>query len=102
MANKIAPTQNQLVLDHLITTDHLTQLQAIGVYGIYRLAGRVWELNKWLEGSPYAIETEMVRDPRGKSYARYRLTFLGARLTSATRNRAKQELSYDAKLRSVA
>jgi len=65
-------TQKTLVLEHLLHNDHLTPLQAIGVYGIYRLAARVYELNKILP-HPLTITTQVVADARGKRYARYRL-----------------------------
>lgn len=68
-------TQNQQVLDHLLRGESLTPLQALGVYGIFRLASRIDELRKELResGSKHVIVTEVVRDPKGKRYAKYSL-----------------------------
>lgn len=62
-------SQKQDVLGHLRTGQHITPLEAIGIYGIYRLAARILELRK----DGHLINTEMRQDRRGRPYARYRL-----------------------------
>ena len=59
-----------VVYKHLKKYGHLTPLEAIGVYGIYRLAPRVCELRS--NGVP--IKTDMMKDARGNSYARYTIS----------------------------
>jgi hypothetical protein len=62
-------SQKSQVLSHLKHHGPLTPLRALGVYGIYRLAARVYELKQ--EG--HNIETLIHSDPKGKTYAEYRL-----------------------------
>ena len=45
----------------------LSQLEAIGMWRIYRLAARIEELRD----DGYNIRTEMKRDATGKAFARY-------------------------------
>ena len=64
-------TGNQAtVYKHLKSSHHLTQLEALGVYGIYRLAPRVHELRA--KGVP--IKTEYMSDGKGRQYAQYSIT----------------------------
>lgn len=63
-------SQNQMILNHLATEDHITALQAIGLYRCFRLSGRILDLRK----DGWDISTEMVKDRTGKTYARYRLS----------------------------
>lgn len=60
-------TQKREVLQHLRRTGTLTPLEAIGVYGIFRLAARINDLR----GDGYSINTEIRRDTKGRSYASY-------------------------------
>lgn len=62
-------SQNQIILEHLQKNKHITPLEALGVYGVYRLASRIDELRK----AGHNIVTERVRDLLGKQYARYSL-----------------------------
>lgn len=62
-------SQTQTVLKHLQTHEHITPLEAIGLYGVYRLAARVNDLRN----AGHKILTDMQVDPRGRPYARYRL-----------------------------
>ena len=62
-------SQKQEVLNHLKTGAHITPLEAIGLYGIYRLAARIFELRS--EG--HNITTDVQQDRRGRPYSRYRL-----------------------------
>lgn len=66
---RMKKSQAQMVYEHLCENTHLTPLQAIGLFGCYRLAARINELRK--EG--FKIITDMKRDGHGRSYARYRL-----------------------------
>jgi len=71
----VKKTQEQIVLEHLNTGRSITALEAVGVYGIYRLAARVWRLNKVFEeqGSDLVINCERRTDRNGKQYGRYTL-----------------------------
>ena len=60
-------TQKREVLQHLRRTGALTPLEAIGVYGIFRLAARINDLR----GDGHSINTEIRRDTKGRSYASY-------------------------------
>jgi hypothetical protein len=66
-------SQNDRVLCHLLAGNSITQLQALGLYGIFRLAARV----KVLRDRGHKIETINKRDPNGKTYAEYRLRQTG-------------------------
>lgn len=74
---KLTP-QDSKVLDHLRSGKSLTQLEALGVYGIFRLAARVWSINNFLAttGSTERVNTRRMRDAKKKSYARYTLGVL--------------------------
>lgn len=67
-------SQKDEIISYLHQTDPKTskrrgisQLEAIGMFRIYRLAARIEELRD--EG--YDIETELRKDATGKTYARY-------------------------------
>jgi len=58
------------VLSHLRAhKDGITPLEALGVYGIYRLGSAIHILRK----RGHLIETKLMRDDNGRSYARYKL-----------------------------
>ena len=57
----------EVIYKHLKKNHHITALEALGVYGIYRLAPRVHELRT--KGVP--IVTERTKDERGRTYAKY-------------------------------
>jgi hypothetical protein len=59
--------QARKVLKHLEKHKHITPLEAIGVYGIYRLAARICELRQ----SGHRVLTHMQKDANYKPYARY-------------------------------
>lgn len=54
---------------HFLTGRSLTQLEAIGLYGAFRLAARVHDLKA--EGMKF--DTTIKTDPLGNKYAHYRL-----------------------------
>lgn len=59
--------QCDVLLKHLKANDHITQLEAIGLYRIFNLKGRINELRD----RGYDIDTDMRTDATGKRYARY-------------------------------
>ena len=59
----------ETIYKHLKKNHHLTALEALGVYGIYRLAPRICELRA--KGVP--IESKYHTDERGRKYVRYAL-----------------------------
>lgn len=70
------PAQKQVILQHLQSTDEntgklrsISQIEAVGLYRIMRLASRVDELRK----DGHRIGTTMRTDITGKRYARYAL-----------------------------
>ena len=62
-------TQNQQILSHLKTGKDITPLQALGLYGVYRLAARINDLRK--QNVP--IETVIRTDGQGRTYASYKM-----------------------------
>lgn len=61
--------QAKTVLNHLKGGKHITPLEALGVYGIFRLAARILEIRE--EG--YEVAMTRVFDAKRKQYARYSL-----------------------------
>lgn len=61
--------QAQKVLTHLQNSDHLTPLEALGLYGIYRLAARIHDLRS----AGYRISNQVGQDGTGRPYSRYQL-----------------------------
>lgn len=59
--------QAKKVLVHLEKHKSITPLEAFGVYGIFRLAARIWELRQIGK----QITTVYMKDDNGKPYARY-------------------------------
>jgi hypothetical protein len=63
------PTKIALIKDHLRSGKTLTQLEALGLYGAYRLAARIHDL----KAQGWNINTEIRRDRNGSEYAVYSL-----------------------------
>lgn len=63
----MAKSQHELIIEHFRSGRSLSQMEALGVYSIHRLASRVDELRQM--GWP--IVTEMKHDRTGRRYARY-------------------------------
>jgi hypothetical protein len=61
--------QSDRILSHLLAGKSITQLEAFGVYRIFRLAARIHEL----KSKGHKIVTTMRIDETGKQYAEYRL-----------------------------
>ena len=62
-------TQLDHLKTHLKSGRSITPLEALGLYGVFRLAARMKELRE----RGWAISTEIRRDPNGKVYATYTL-----------------------------
>jgi len=62
-------TQNQQILSHLKPGKDITPLQALGLYGVYRLAARINDLRK----QDVPIETVIRTDGQGRTYASYKM-----------------------------
>lgn len=66
---RLTPQAKRILL-HLEKHKSITPLEALGVYGIFRLAARIWELR----GIGKKITTVYMKDDNGKPYARYVLS----------------------------
>jgi hypothetical protein len=64
-----AKQQGDRILNHLVSGKSITQLEAFGVYRIFRLAARIHEL----KSKGHKIVTTMHKDETGKPYAEYSL-----------------------------
>jgi hypothetical protein len=62
-------TQKQTVLNHLTNNRKLTSIEAIGLYGITRLAAVVYDLKK----QGLEVETTMKNGVNNTQYAQYSL-----------------------------
>ena len=62
-------SQKTTLLRHLKKGNHITALEAIGLFRVFNLKGRINELRN----DGHDISTEMVADGTGKRYARYTL-----------------------------
>ncbi len=60
-------SQNQKILKHLSSGKSLSPLQALGLFGCYRLAGRIYDLKR----AGHQIETIIKSDDQGRTYASY-------------------------------
>lgn len=61
-------SQTDLILDHLRNKGPLTPLEALNLYGCFRLGARIWDL----EQTGLVINTQIIKDGK-KHYARYSL-----------------------------
>lgn len=66
-------TQNERILRHLNDYGSITQLEAMGEYGIMRLASRVSDLKRLGYGINTVMETGRNRYGEATHYARYSL-----------------------------
>lgn len=62
-------TQRARILAHLQGGKSITPLEALNLYGCFRLGARIWDLRN--EG--YDIEMELVKNQNGKRFACYHL-----------------------------
>lgn len=65
----MATTKIERLRKHLKTGKSITQLEALGLYGVFRLAARVHDL----KAQGWNIITDMREDENGNPYARYHL-----------------------------
>jgi len=63
-------SQCDVLLEHLHKHSHITQIEAITLYRIFNLKGRINDLRS----RGWFIETRMLKDATGKPYARYSLS----------------------------
>lgn len=59
-------TQNKLIANHLLRVKTITPIEALDLYGCFRLAARIYDLRK----KGHRILMERVEE-NGKSFARY-------------------------------
>ena len=62
-----AKSQNEMILSHLMRHGQLTPIKALHLYGVARLAARIFELRN--QGQQ--IKSVIARDPNGRQYAIY-------------------------------
>ena len=63
------PTQEEMILDYLKKGYSLTPLDALKMFGCFRLGGRIWDLKK----RGYDIEMQLCEVIGGKHVAEYRM-----------------------------
>ena len=63
-------SQNDMILKHLEGGRTISPLEAMGVFGVYRLAARIFELRE----SGHEITKVIKDDGRGRTYAEYSLS----------------------------
>ena len=76
-------SQNAMILNFLESGGSLTPIEALEKFQCFRLAARMNDLRK----KGYVIETEILKDDNGKSYASY----------SIPKDQQQGELPYDTK-----
>lgn len=68
--NAKSPTQKEAILAYLMRGNSITPLEALNMYGCFRLGARIAEI----KADGFLVHTEMFKDPgTGKRYARYSL-----------------------------
>lgn len=65
--------QTDTLLKHMVENDHITAMQAIGLYRVGNIKGRISELRDPRRPWSWDVITVMMEDPTGKKYARYSL-----------------------------
>lgn len=60
-------TQNNKLLNHMMTGRSITPLEALGLYGVFRLAARMFEL----KATGVDIQKKTKVDINGTQYAEY-------------------------------
>jgi hypothetical protein len=60
-------TQNDTLLNHMLTGRSISPLEALGLYGVFRLAARMFEL----KAKGVDIQKVTKVDINGKQYAEY-------------------------------
>ena len=62
-------TQNDMILEYLQEGNKLTPIEALGLFGCFRLGARISDLRE----RGYAIRTKMILTKTGKRIAEYSL-----------------------------
>lgn len=70
MQKGVRESQNEKVKGHLVSGKTITPLEALRLYGCFRLGARIWDLKRKY-GLP--IVTERVVNEQGNHYAKYSL-----------------------------
>lgn len=60
------PTQTDMIRDHLLSGKRITALDALNLYGCFRLAARIGELK-----DTYEIHSRPVKTPGGATISEY-------------------------------
>ena len=60
-------SQEKLILEHLKSGKSITPIEALNLYGCFRLSGRI----KDLRYKDHDIESKLVEGPNGKHFCRY-------------------------------
>lgn len=74
----IERAQREHILDHLMACNTITPVEALDLFGCFRLGARIWELKQPAHGS-HQIITKMVMLDGGKRVAEYSYDFGQAR-----------------------
>ena len=69
MSKPKTQTKTHMVFEHLVSGKTLTAMEALALFGVFRLASIIHNLR----GEGYAIKTEHRFDTNGTAYARYSL-----------------------------
>lgn len=70
----IEKAQREQILSHLMACKSITPIEALDLYGCFRLGARIWEL-KQPEHGAHQIVTKMVAIDGGKRVAEYTYNF---------------------------
>lgn len=63
-------SQKEKILEYLLTGESISPLEALNMYGCFRLGARIAEI----KADGFLVHTEMFKDPgTGKRYAKYSL-----------------------------
>lgn len=68
--NGVTESQNEKVKAHLVSGKTITPLEALRLYGCFRLGARIWDLRR-KHGLP--IVTERIVNEQGNHFAKYSL-----------------------------
>jgi hypothetical protein len=80
---KLTP-QEEDILNHMRSGRSITPLEALGVYSVFRLGARIFNIKAYLAEAKTGevIATSQVSDSKGKRYARYRIAKVEPRETA--------------------
>jgi Holliday junction resolvasome RuvABC ATP-dependent DNA helicase subunit len=66
-------TQRQKIKEHLLKGRSLTQIQALNLFGCFRLASRIHDIRNEIadKKEPYLLHSDMITLKNGKRVAKY-------------------------------